>query len=165
MRKRYHGEWGVALGLWFLPRIVGTDVPDVAFEVAAGEGAAAVVHVADVEEHGGSGGFGGGVGGVGVVDDEVRALGLAEVDLVGLGREFGGGCAVVDGAEHDHAVAEGELGVHDGVACTHIDGLLAHGVKDAPFGVRWSWRKRKFVVGFRDLPTPSPRGYPMGKIL
>src|SRR6266851_6354089 len=199
MRKRYHGGWGVALGLWFLPWIVGTDVPDVAFEVAAAEGAAAVVHVADVEEHGGSGGFGGGVGGVGVLDDDVRALGLAEVDLVGLGREFGGGCAVVDGAEHDHAVAEGELGVHDGVAWTHVDGLLleaegagepvdggegvavaeprddgggagfglvAHGVKDAPFGVRWSWRKRKFVVGFRDMPTPSPPGgYPLGKIL
>jgi hypothetical protein len=22
--------------------------------------------------------------------------------------------------------------------------LVAHGVKDAPFGARWSWKKRKF---------------------
>ena len=70
MQERYHGEWGAALGVWLVPRIVGTDVPDVAFEVAAGEGAAAVVHVPDVEEHGCSRGLCGGIDSVGVRDDE-----------------------------------------------------------------------------------------------
>jgi hypothetical protein len=96
----------------------------VAFEVAAGEGATAVVHVADVEDHLGSGGLSGDVDGVGVVDDEVGAFGLAEADLVGLGHEFAVVAAIVDGAEHDHAVAEGELGVGDGVVGAKVDGVF-----------------------------------------
>ncbi len=73
----------------------------------------------------GAGGFGGGVDGVGVGDDEADAFGLAEADLVGLDHELAGFAAVVDGAEHDHAVAEGELGVHDGgVVGAEVDGLL-----------------------------------------
>ena len=134
MRKKYHAKRaaGGGSGAIFLsggglggPRVVGADAPEVAFEVAAGEGAAAVVHVADVEDHLGTGGFGGGVDGVGVVDDEVDALGFAEADLVGLDHELAGLAAIVDGAEHDHAVAEGELGVHDcGVVGAEVDGLL-----------------------------------------
>ena len=62
---------------------------------------------------------------VGVGDDEVDAFGVAEADLVGLDHEFAVFAAVVDGAEHDHAVAEGELGVHDGgVVGAEVDGLL-----------------------------------------
>ena len=95
------------LGCWLLPGIVGTDVPDVTFEVAAGEGAAAVVHVLDVEEHGGSGGLCGGVDGVSVGDDEVWGLGLAMVNLIGLGDELAVGRVVDDGAEHNHALTEG----------------------------------------------------------
>ena len=107
------------------PGVVGADAPEMTFEVAAGEGAAAVVHVADVEDHLGAGGFGGGVDCVGVGDDEVDAFGFAEADLVGLDHEFAVFAAVVDGAEHDHAVAEGELGVHDGgVVGAEVDGLL-----------------------------------------
>ena len=45
-------------------------------------------------------------------------------DLVGLSHVFAGGGAVIDGAEHNHALAEGELGVGDGVVGTHVDGLL-----------------------------------------
>jgi hypothetical protein len=97
----------------------------VAFQVAAGEGAATIVHVADVEGHRGSGGLGGGVDGVGVADDEVDTLGLAKADFVGLDHELAGFAAVVDGAEHDHAVSEGELGVHDGdVVGAEVNGLL-----------------------------------------
>jgi hypothetical protein len=109
----------------FGPWVEGADAPEVAFEVAAGEGAAAVVHVADGEDHLGVGGFGGGVDGVDVVHDEVGALGLAEADLVGLDHVVADLAAVVDGADHDHAVAEGELGVHDGGAIgAEEDGLL-----------------------------------------
>jgi len=59
------------------PGGVRSDAPEVAFEVAAGEGAAAVLHIADVEDHLDSGGFGGGVDLVSVVDDEVDAFGFA----------------------------------------------------------------------------------------
>jgi hypothetical protein len=126
MERRYHGEAGS--GLWRgLPGIVGAEVPEVAFEVSAGEAFAAIAFVGEVVDDGGSGSFGGGVDGVaggGVFDDEVRGLGLAEVDFGGLGHgEFGGG-AVVDGAEHDHAVAEGEFGVGDGVVGASVDGVL-----------------------------------------
>jgi hypothetical protein len=118
--------WGLYSGPGILdPGIVGADAPKVGFEVAAGEGSAAVVHVSDVEDHLGAGGFGGGVDGVGVVHDDVDAFGLAEADLVGLGHELAELTTVIDGAEHDHAVAEGELGVHDGgVVGAEVDGLL-----------------------------------------
>ena len=107
------------------PWVIGADAPEVAFEVAAGEAATTVVHVADVEDHLGACGLCGGVDGVGVVDDEVDAFGLAEADLVGLDHELAGFAAVVDGAEHNHPVAEGELGVHDGgVVGAEVDGLF-----------------------------------------
>jgi PadR family transcriptional regulator PadR len=120
---------GLGLGLGLGPGVVGADVPEVAFEVAAGEGAATVVHVADVEDHLGGGGFGGGVDGVGVVDDEVDAFGLAETDLVRLNHEPAvfatAGALFGNGAEHDHAVAEGELRVQDGgVVGAEVDGLF-----------------------------------------
>src|SRR5271170_6757220 len=131
MWKKYHAKGAAGGGGAAIfrsggsPGVVGTDAPEVAFEVAAGEGAAAVVHVADVEDHLGSGGSGGGVDGVGVGDDEVDAFGFAEADLVGLDHQFAGFAAIVDGAEHDHAVAEVELGVHDGgVVGAEVDGLL-----------------------------------------
>jgi hypothetical protein len=107
------------------PGVVGADAPEMAFGIATGKGAAAVVHVADVENHLGTGGFGGGVDGVGVVDDEVGAPGLAEADLVWLHHVLGDPAAIVDGADHDHAVAEGQLGVHDGgVIGAEEDGLF-----------------------------------------
>ena len=114
----------MALRGWLLPGIVSTDAPDVAFEVAAGEGSTAVVHVPDVEQHGGPGGLCGGVDGVGVADYEVGALGFAVTYLVGLDGELAVLAAVIDGAEHDHAGTEGELGVGDGIFGAHIDGLL-----------------------------------------
>ena len=62
---------------------------------------------------------------VGVAHDEVDAFSLAEADLVGLDHEFAVFASLVGGAEHDHAVAEGELGVHDGgVVGAEVDGLL-----------------------------------------
>ena len=75
-------------GLAASPGIVSTDAPEVTFEVAAGEAPAAVVHVVDVEDHLGPCGLCGRVDGVGIGDDEVRALGLAMADLVGLGDEL-----------------------------------------------------------------------------
>ena len=62
-------------GLRLGPGIVGADAPEVAFRVAAGEGAASVGHVGDVEDDVGLGGFGYGVDGIGVVDDKAGPLG------------------------------------------------------------------------------------------
>ena len=107
------------------PGVVCSDAPEVAFKVAAGEGAAAVVHIANIEDHLGSGGLGGGVDLVGVVDDEVDAFGLAQADLVGLDHEFAEFATVIDGTEHDHSVAEGKLGMHHGfVVRAEEDSLL-----------------------------------------
>jgi hypothetical protein len=97
----------------------------VAFKVAAAEVAATVVHVTNVDHHLGSGGLCRGVDGVGIGHDEVGALSFAQADLVGLDHVFTGFAAVVDGAEHDHAAAKGELGVHDGfVVRAEVDGLF-----------------------------------------
>jgi hypothetical protein len=120
---------GFGLGFGLGPGVIGADVPEMTFEVAACKGAAAVVHVADVEDHLGAGGFGGCMDGVGVVDDEVDAFGLAEADLVGLDHKLAVFGAIVtlfgNGAKHDHATAEGELRVHDGdVVRAEVDGLL-----------------------------------------
>ena len=94
------------------------------FEIAAGEGAAAVIHVPNVDDDLGAFFFCGGVDFVGVGDDEVDAFRLAESDLVGLDHELSVLASVVDGAEHDHASAEGELSVSDGVVCAHVGGVL-----------------------------------------
>jgi hypothetical protein len=108
------------------PGIVGADAPDVSFEVAAGEAAATVVHVADVEDHLGPCGLCGGIDGVGVWDYEVGALGFAEANFVRLDHELAGFAAVVDGADHDHSVFERELCVLDGlVVGGDVDGLLS----------------------------------------
>ena len=116
------------MGLFYVPGIVGADVPEIAFGVAAGEGTATVGLVGDVEDDGGAGGFGGGVDGVGVVDDEAGGFGLAEADLVGMDHEFAVGVGVValrgDGAEHDHAVAEDELSVHHAGPLTHVNSVF-----------------------------------------
>jgi hypothetical protein len=118
---------GGCRGLRLGPGIVGADAPEVAFGVAAGEGAASIGHIGYVQDDLGFGGFGCGVDGVGVVDDEAGALGAAEADLVGLDDELVVGGAFFRfgyGAEHDHAVPEGELGVHDGdVVRGEVDGL------------------------------------------
>jgi hypothetical protein len=110
----------------------------VAFEIAAGEVAATVVHVADVDDHLGSGGFCGGVDGVGVMDYDVGAMGFAEADFVGLDHELAGFAAVVDGADHDHAAAKGKLSVLDGfVVRAEVDGLLFESEGgDKPFDSR-----------------------------
>jgi hypothetical protein len=120
---------GSRSGLRFGPGVVAADAPEMAFRVAAGEGAASVGHIGYVEDDFGVGGFGCGVDSVGVVDDEAGALGGTEADFVRLGDEFVVGTRILfrfgNGAEHDHAVAEDELGVHDGgVVRAEVDCVL-----------------------------------------
>jgi hypothetical protein len=97
----------------------------VAFEIAAGEGAAPIIHVPDVEYDLGSGGFGGGVDGIGVSYDDIDPARLTEAYLVGLDQKWGEFPAASDRAEHDHAAsAERELGMGYGIVWTRVDGLF-----------------------------------------
>jgi len=97
----------------------------VAFEIAAGEGAATIAHIANVDDYLGSSGFCGFIDGVGVSDYDVGSLGFAEADLIRLDHELAGFSSVVDGADHDHAAAKGKLSVHDSfVVGTEENGLF-----------------------------------------
>lgn len=76
-----------------------------AFQVAAGESAAAVGFVVQFDHHGGAGGAGARVHGVGVRHDQVDGLGLASANLLGLGHQVAVGAAAAARAEHEHADA------------------------------------------------------------
>src|SRR3546814_14942617 len=67
-----------------LPRVVAAEPPQVAFDVAAGVAASAVVLVGDVHDDGGAGGLRPRVVRVGVGDAHAGALRFAHADLVGL---------------------------------------------------------------------------------
>ena len=107
-----------------LPWVVSANIPKVAFEVAAGKGTTAVVHVRNIGNDGCAGGFGRYADGVRVGDDKVGALGLTQIDLVGLNDLPSVFAAVIDGAEHDHPSAQGELGMGDGVVRSHVNSIF-----------------------------------------
>ncbi len=93
-----------------------------AFEVSAGEAAAAVVFGFYVDEDFGVGGLHTGVQDVGVFDDDVGGLRLLAADFVGVDKEFREGPFMGGGAHHDHAVAEAKLGVDDRAVRALVDG-------------------------------------------
>src|SRR3546814_17995337 len=94
-----------------LPRVVAAEPPQVAFDVAAGVAASAVVLVGDVPDDGGAGGLRPRVVRVGVGADHAGALRFAHADLVGL-RDLPSPLGGVAGrAEPDHAVAVSPLRV------------------------------------------------------
>src|SRR5690606_30536547 len=94
------------------PGIVRAEVPDVAFGIAAGVAAAAIVFGLDVHDDLRASRLGTGIVGVGVVNDEIGGLRLGATDLVRLLHQPAE-LAVADGAQHDHAVAEAKLGMCD----------------------------------------------------
>ena len=99
----------------FLPGIVGSDAPDMSARIAAGESASAILLVRQRNDDVRAGLHRARVHGVGIVDGEIDGLRLAPADFVGLGEQGAVGRVGTDRAEHDHAVAEGELGVGDGI--------------------------------------------------
>jgi len=62
------------------PGIVFADGPVVALGVCAGEGFAAIVHSAEIEDHLGAGCFGRCVDGIAIADEEIDAARLAAAD-------------------------------------------------------------------------------------
>jgi len=106
-----------------MPGVVGAEIPDVAFEVAAGVTTAAVAFVVDIKNDLGAGGFGASVMRVAIGDDDVAALRFCAADFIGLLHQFAE-FVVLDGSEHDHAAAEIELGVGDGVVLAGDDEMF-----------------------------------------
>lgn len=98
-----------------LPGIVAPDTPDMPAGIAAGKAASAIVLVRQRNQDLRTGLYRALMHGVGIVDGEVNGLRLAPADLVGLGEQGAVGGVGANRAEHDHAVAEGELGVGDRV--------------------------------------------------
>src|SRR5690606_726885 len=101
---------------------VAPEPPQVAFRVAARVAAAAVTLVGDVLDDGCARGGRPRVVGVDVTHDHAGALRFAQAGFLRL-HDLAAPFAVVAGrAEHDHAVAEGELGMVHGIAIG-VDGV------------------------------------------
>jgi len=98
----------------------------VPFGIAAGEGLPAVVHLGELPDHHRSGGLRRLVDGGAVGDDQVRRLRLAQPDLIRLHdrQSLGFRSRGPHRAQHDHPVAEAELGVSDGAIGVGVDCLL-----------------------------------------
>src|SRR6202030_860698 len=106
------------------PRIVAAETPDVTFQVAACVPAAAVVFILNVSQHHGAIEFGASAVRVAVGDDYVSALGLAASDFVRMLHQAAE-VTTTDRRQHDHSVAESELGVGDSaVLIGHHEMLL-----------------------------------------
>ena len=70
----------------------------------------------------GSGGYSAGIGRVGVGDDDIEAASLNAAQFLGR-LEAAAKLVVLARAEHDHAAAQGQLGVGYGSKFTFIDGV------------------------------------------
>lgn len=94
-----------------------------AFWIEAREGAAAEWFVLDILHDLRSGGFGSRKNLIRVLHDQAYAAGLRTAQFR---RQFhvAVGGFVIDRAQHDHAAAERQFGVHDGVARAGIHGVL-----------------------------------------
>jgi hypothetical protein len=99
-------------------------VPDVPFGIAAGEGLAAIVFALEFYNHLCPGSLRFGVHGVSIGDDEVGCLCLRTANFIRLFHDACRRRSVVDRADHDHAVAERELSVHDDIAGASVDRLF-----------------------------------------
>src|SRR5215468_7944968 len=84
-----------------LPGIVSADVPDVALEVATGEGAATVRLVFDVEKHLCAGLLRARIDCIGIGHDKRRASSLSATNLIGLLHEPTV-VIVVNRSQHNH---------------------------------------------------------------
>jgi len=105
------------------PGIVGSEGPDVAFGIAAGVAASAVLVILDVEDDLGAHRRRRRIVGVGVADDEIAALRLGAADLVRLLHELVE-IRILHRPQHHHAVSERELRIGDGAVLVADDRIL-----------------------------------------
>src|SRR5271157_5964794 len=107
-----------------LPGIEGSNIPNVSLGIAAGECLTAMVLLCQIDHHLGACHLGAGVDGIYVGYDKIRSLGLCSADLIRLLQQLRHWRPTDDRADHDHAVAESQLGMHHHTVSTGINGLL-----------------------------------------
>jgi len=95
-----------------------------AFQIAAGECSAPIIHVSDIHDNFRSGGLRLLVDYVAVGDDQAGRLGFYFADFVWLSEELAVWGPVDSGTHHHHAVPEGKLRVGDRAVGIGIDGLF-----------------------------------------
>src|SRR5581483_12376128 len=95
------------------PGIVVAEPPEMPFGVAAAIAFAAVILGFELVDDHGSRRFRASVVRVGIGDDHAATLRFPSADLVGLCDAAAPRACVIDGAQHDHTVAERELRVMD----------------------------------------------------
>src|SRR5215470_13688078 len=115
-----HGSFSCGSGE---PGIVRAEIPEVAFDIAAGVAATTVALVVDINGDLRAGGFGASVVCVAILNNCVRELRFGATDLIGL-LQCEAIVALTNGAKHDHAGAEGELGVGDSVVVARDDEIF-----------------------------------------
>src|SRR5690606_37040432 len=96
------------------PWIVGAEIPQAAFGIAAAETLAAVILELQFDHDFGTSSLGALVHSGGIFDDQIRTLCFVAADLIRLFEEVIEIGLVAYRADDDHAVAEGELGMNDG---------------------------------------------------
>src|SRR5690606_18406600 len=106
-----------------LPRIVAAEPPQVALGIATCVTRAAVLLLRILVDDLGTGGHGALVVRLAVRDDHARTLRLAAVRLVRL-HDVATELVVAHRADHDHAVAEHELGMRDAAVLVVIHRVL-----------------------------------------
>src|SRR5215467_2530951 len=92
-----------------LPGIVSTEIPQMAFQIAAAVEAATVILVSNLHDNLGSSRFGAGIVRIGIVDDDVGTLRPGAADLLRR-LDPAPELVVARRTEHDHAVPEDQLG-------------------------------------------------------
>ena len=105
------------------PRIVCPDMPDMTFGIQTRESAPAVRFALDVLYNRRSRVLGTCVNRIGVLNDQAHPASLRTADFC---RQFHSALRhfFIHRSQHDHAAAERQFGMHDGVAGTGIHGMF-----------------------------------------
>src|SRR5262249_60882317 len=115
---RWHDFQQVAvssLRLLDFPRVVGAKTPEMSFKITTCKASTAVIFVFDIQHDPGTGSFRSSIKRVGVRNDDIRALGLGSAHFVRLPHQPAE-LRIQNRSEHDHSVAEAQLGMDNGVA-------------------------------------------------
>src|SRR5215813_3076504 len=103
------------------PGIISANVPEVALGVATGKASPAIILVLDLDDDLGPSSDGALIDCIGIGDDQVRTLrGRAKSGRGGLHLAEP---VVAQRTQHDHSIAERQLGVRDALAPVFVDSL------------------------------------------
>src|SRR5688572_21152690 len=105
------------------PRVKCAEAPNMTFKIAAGKSAAAVIFGFDIEQDFGASRLGSLINRVGIGDDHINGLSCAAANFIGLLHVLAE-VGVALRAQHDHAIAESKLRVHDLAVVAWIGGAF-----------------------------------------